>query len=221
MATLLRPELGTLPRRLRALPVDARGYPVPWFVGWINGVPEFRCMDPAKWLRAVRERRCWVCGEPLGQWLAFLIGPMCAINRTTSEPACHRECANWSARNCPFMSRPHMVRREGGLPEDAGPGAGFPIDRNPGVGLVWVTRSFRVFNDGRGRPLIEIGPADAVEWWSCGRPATRAEVEESFRTGVPILAAKCEEEATVQRQVLASEELVRRLDAARALWPVH
>jgi hypothetical protein len=39
----LRPELTELPLRMRGLPLDERGYPVPWFVAWIDGKPEFRC----------------------------------------------------------------------------------------------------------------------------------------------------------------------------------
>lgn len=61
----LRPELPYLPRTMRELPVDKRGYPVPWFVDWINGEPEFRAMDRRKLFRAVKENLCWVCGKPL------------------------------------------------------------------------------------------------------------------------------------------------------------
>ena len=42
--------LPPMPSRIAALPVDERGYPVPWFVAWIDGKPEFRCADPAKFL---------------------------------------------------------------------------------------------------------------------------------------------------------------------------
>ena len=75
-----------LPLRLRKLPLDPRGYPVPWFVAWVNGEPEFRAADGRKFAQAVQHKLCWVCGEPLGKWLAFPIGPMCAITRTTAEP---------------------------------------------------------------------------------------------------------------------------------------
>src|SRR5690242_2247182 len=113
---VLRPELEQpLPDRIARLPLDERGYPVPWFVDWVDGKPEFRAMDPAKWKRAVKERLCWVCGDRLGVLLVFPIGPMCGINRTTAEPPSHRDCALWSVRNCPFLSRPHMVRREDAL----------------------------------------------------------------------------------------------------------
>ena len=113
MTGTLRPELArSLPPRMGDLPIDPeRGFPVPWFVEWIDGKPEFRVMSGAKWARAVRDKLCWVCGKQLGGYLCFVLGPMCGITRTTSEPPCHRECAQWSARFCPFLSRPHMTRR--------------------------------------------------------------------------------------------------------------
>jgi hypothetical protein len=35
---------------------------------------------------------------------SFVVGPMCGINRNSAEPPSHKECAQWSARNCPFLS---------------------------------------------------------------------------------------------------------------------
>lgn len=190
-----RRELTPMPERIARLPLDARGYPIPWFVAYVNGAPEFRAMDPQKWLRAARDRLCWVCGGPLGAYLAFVIGPMCGVNRTTSEPACHLECAQWSAINCPFLSRPHMVRREdavtNGLLEHA---AGIVITRNPGATAVWVTRTYTVFRDPKGRPLIQLGDPVAVHWYAEGRLATRAEVDRSIETGYPLLLAEAEKE---------------------------
>lgn len=34
---IMRPELPELPRQMRDLKMDKRGYPVPWFVDWVNG----------------------------------------------------------------------------------------------------------------------------------------------------------------------------------------
>jgi len=155
--TPLRPELEALPARLRHLPVDARGYPVPWFVAWRDGIPEFRAMDARKFRDAVTHRLCWVCGQPLGRWLAFPIGAMCVITRTISEPPSHRECAEWSIRNCPFLNNPRAVRDHTHLPADARKPAGFGIERNPGVTCLWMTREYEIFGDGRGGALITIG----------------------------------------------------------------
>ena len=75
-----------LPHRMRKLPISDRGFPVPRFVPWINGQPEFRGFDGEHLSRCVKLKRCWLCGEPLGKFMAFVIGPMCAVNRVSSEP---------------------------------------------------------------------------------------------------------------------------------------
>jgi hypothetical protein len=177
-----------LPVRMQHLPVDERGYVVPWFVDWLDGKPEFRAMDPNKFVRAIKQRRCWVCGERLGVNMCFVAGPMCGINRTSSEPPSHLECARWSARNCPFLANPRMVRREDET-TDAGIVAGFGIKRNPGVVMLWITRGYEIFTDGRGQHLIQMGTPETVEWWCEGRAATRGEVVQSIEEGLPNLEA--------------------------------
>src|SRR6516162_8680773 len=132
-----------LPVRMQHLPVDERGYVVPWFVDWLDGKPEFRAMDLNKFVRAIKQRRCWVCGERLGVNMCFVAGPMCGINRTSSEPPSDLVCARWSARNCPFLANPRMVRREDEVSLD-GNAAGLMIKRNPGVAMLWITRSYEI-----------------------------------------------------------------------------
>ena len=199
-----RPVLERLPLRMAHLPVDDRGYPVPWFVAWVDGKPEFRAMDPKKYVRALREKLCWVCGNQLGVHVCFVAGPMCGINRTSSEPPSHLECARWSARNCPFLSNPRQVRREdevinnANLRENA---PGCALTRNPGVAMLWITRQFEVFNDGKGGMLIQMGEPEGVEWYAYGRPATRQEVQASIDSGLPNL------EAIARTQEGAMEEL--------------
>jgi hypothetical protein len=211
----IRPDLDALPERLRDLPIDDRGYPVPWFVAWHDGAPDFRCMDGEKFRAAVKLRLCWVCGQPLGRWLAFPIGPMCTITRTISEPPSHRECAVWSIRNCPFLKNPRAVRDEAQLPASAREPAGFGIRRNPGVMCLWMTREYEVFNDGRGGALITVGKPEGVTWWCEGRAATRAEVEASVESGLPILLSAARRDGR-----FAVEALEQQLLAARALFPV-
>jgi hypothetical protein len=204
----LRPELKDIPIFMMDLPVDPdRGFPVPWFVEWIDGKPEFRVMSGEKWRRAVREKRCWVCGKPLGAYLCFVLGPMCGITRTTSEPPCHRACAQWSAKYCPFLSRPHMVRREDEELRARGAECigGIGLKRNPGVALLWVARGFKVFRPEGGGMLITVGEPTDWEWWAEGRKATRAEVEESIRTGLPLL------EVEAVKQEGAMEDLKQRV----------
>jgi hypothetical protein len=181
-----------LPMRMKTLPRDERGFPVPWFVAWLDGKPEFRAMDQRKYVMAIRENRCWVCGEKMGVTKVFVAGPMCGINRTSSEPPSHIECARWSAVNCPFLSNPRTVRREdeqfnNAMARKRSPGK--MICRNPGVTMLWVTRQYEVFDDGQGRPLIQMGEPERVEWYGNGREATLAEVQASIDSGLPNLEA--------------------------------
>lgn len=183
-----------VPKRMSHLPIDERGYVVPWFVDWLDGKPEFRAMDPVKFRRAIKEKLCWVCGGRLGVNLCFVAGPMCGINRTSSEPPSHLECGQWSARNCPFLSNPRQVRREdevlGNVAENA---AGFALSRNPGVVMLWITRQYEVFKVENGY-LLQMGEPDAVEWLACGRAATREEVLASIDSGLPNLEALARQE---------------------------
>lgn len=209
----LKPGIAPLPPRISDLPTSETGYPVPWFVEWIDGKPEFRVADARKFVLAVRQNLCWVCGQKMGGYKTFVAGPMCGINRTAAEPPTHHDCAVWSARNCPFLSTPRMVRREDGLSElGADNPAGIMIKRNPGVTMLWTTRKFDVFKTGNGY-LIEMGEPVCVEWFATGRLATRTQVVESITTGLPLLHKVAAEEgpAAVQQLVAAHAALVRYL----------
>ncbi len=189
-------NLESLPPRMADLLTDDRGYIIPWFVDYIDGKPEFRAMDQRKWIAAIREKLCWVCGGKLGIHVTFVAGPMCGVNRTSSEPPSHRDCALWSAMNCPFLSNPRMVRREDEQFNNqtaAEKVAGFAITRNPGVTMLWNTRQFDVFKTETG-PLITMGEPESVEWLRCGKPATRAEIMDSIETGLPALEALARQE---------------------------
>ena len=194
----MRPELTPLPVRMQRLPLDQRGYPIPRFVSTLeDGTRDFRIMDRGHWIRCVSQDRCWVCDAILGAYLAFVAGPMCGINRISSEPPCHRECAEWSAMNCPFLARPHMVRREDELTDQCH-SAGVMIKRNPGVAMVWITKGYKLIHDPGGEALIRVGEPYEVLWYAAGRAATRAEVEASIESGFPTLLEMCESEAEVR-----------------------
>jgi hypothetical protein len=210
-------NLETLPKSMRGLVKDERGYPVPFFVDYVNGKPEFRAMDPRKYLRCVKEKRCWVCGAKLGVLMCFVVGPMCGINRISAEPPSHEDCGRWSALNCPFMANPRMVRREDDLVNNAKiveHSAGTAITRNPGVTLLWLTRNYELINDVRGRPLIIMGEPEKTEWYAEGRPATIDEVTKSIDTGIVTLHAEAKKEPG------GLEALNRELELFRRYLPV-
>lgn len=206
-----------IPARMRELPIDDRGFVVPYFVGWKHGKPDHRIADDYKLRNCIQFRLCWLCGNPLGPNGAFCIGPMCAVNRVTSEPPSHRGCAEWAVQACPFLSRPHARRRPIDDPE-VEPPAGMGIERNPGVSLIWITDVWHLIDgqtlDGFGRPglLFALGDPRAVSWWRAGRTATRNEVEESIDSGLPILLEVARDQ---DREEQSDGAAVRALLAAK------
>ena len=209
MSGALRPGLPPLPRRMEHLPIDDRGFPVPWFVAWIDGKPDHRIMDGAKIWPAIRGGLCWQCGEQLGRFKSFCIGPMCSITRTIGEPPSHRECLQYAVRACPWMTRPHAKRREIGLPDDHRfPDGG--VRRNPGAVCIWTTTSFMPFRADRSI-LFELGDPESTEWYAEGRPATRAEVDESIASGLHLLREPAEQEDAQNPARGAVAELERRI----------
>lgn len=209
-----RADLPPVPWRLRNRPIH-RGYPVPWFVATVDGVPDFRIVDAGKFRPAIEQRLCWLCGNPLGVHLAFPIGPMCAVNRVNSEPPSHRECAEWALAGCPFLTQRESGYRSAGLPEGVSEPAGMPITRQPGAGCLWITKSFRPFRVGDG-VLFHLGTPTSVTWWREGRAATRAEVLASIDSGYPILLAAAEQEGpdAIRELEIARERAMALLPAA-------
>jgi hypothetical protein len=184
-----------LPDRIKRLPVDPqRGLPVPWFVAWIDGKPDFRVLGADKFHDVVKFKRCWICGQELGRNVSFVLGSMCSVTRTSPEPPSHRECAIYSAVTCPFLTKPHMRRRTDHLPEDHVPAPGCPILRNPAVALVWTTRTWKLI-DGRAEAagkgnrgaLVRVGEPTETLWYCEGRTALRAEIEAAIESGLPLL----------------------------------
>lgn len=207
----LRRGLPEIPRNIARLRRH-RGYPVPWFVADIDGEPDFRILKPNAIEEAWRWGWCWVCGRPTGTTVAFVIGPMCAVNRNSAEPPSHRECAVFSALACPFLTRPHMERREAGKPEGTVEPAGIMLRRNPGVALVWVVRKKNIkYRYG----LFNVGEPQETLWFAEGREATRAEIEASIESGLPMLREMAEAEGDG-----AVEQLKKQVAEAETLLPV-
>jgi hypothetical protein len=193
-----------MPDRIARLDRDARGFPVPEFAMEIDGVPDFRVVKPGYVRKCIIKNNCWICGERLGVRKAFVIGPMCCINRISAEPPSHRDCALFAAKNCPFLSMPLARRNDRDLPvERSAPGK--MILRNPGVCAVWMTKRYDVMRVDNGI-LLQIGEPEMIEFYAKGRIATRAEVDHSIRTGLPILEAEAKEEG-----LDAERELTRAL----------
>lgn len=208
---MIRRQFKDMPQRIAALPVDARGFPVPKFVKWFDSGPDFRIMDDQHMVRCIRHKLCWICGEKLGSYQAFVIGPMCVINRVSSEPPSHRDCAHFAVLNCPFLAQPLAKRRERDLPQHVeSPGM---IPHNPGVSCLWLTRSYRIFPNGRGL-LFQIGDPLEVDCYAQGRKASRAEIDAAIEKGFPLLMAAAEKDGHGQ----PAKMRIARREAERLIY---
>lgn len=204
-----------IPERMQRLPISPKGFPVPWFVAYVDGVPDFRVIGPGKISSAHNKRLCWLCGDKLGRHIVFTIGPMCTVNRVSAEPPSHLACAQYAARACPFLSKPNMRRNEVDLPEEGKNPAGIMIKRNPGVTALWITKGYSLMHAGDG-VLFQVGEPERVLWYAEGREATRAEVQASIASGLPLL-----EREAVKDGPEGVKELARYVARSQALLPAE
>jgi hypothetical protein len=206
-----RQDLPVIPKRLLPLPVE-RGYPVPWFVAQVDGHYDFRCIDYRKMEPAIKKKLCWICGQKLGAYLAFGIGPMCCINRTIAEPPSHKECMRWAMTVCPFLIQRQEERRETHLPEGIKEAAGLGNKRQPGVIVLWITTAYQPFK-APGGILFKIGEPLEVQWFRQGRLASRAECLESIDSGYPFLLELAQKDGAEGVQQLEK----RKIEAMKLL----
>lgn len=185
--TELRKGLPELPARIKVLPLDHRGYPIPWFVEEPrNDHADFRIASSGKRYKATKERLCWLCGGKLGRNIAFVIGPMCAINRNTSEPGNHRDCALFAVQACPFLILPDAKYRLAHLPKEGGM---LPhlLPGNPGASCIWITDTYQPYAVD-GTFLIRIGEPSEVLWYCEGKQATRMQIQDCLDKRLPLLS---------------------------------
>lgn len=112
-----RKGLPERPANIAKLPVDKRGYPVPYFVAHIDGVPDFRVVDHAKVVNATIEHECFICGSTLDQTFHFAMGPRSGLFMKTNHGPSHKECIEYSLETCPFILYPNTQRRRAALPD--------------------------------------------------------------------------------------------------------
>lgn len=189
---IVRHDLPKPPRAIARLPVDERGYPVPWFVAYFGGKPDFRVTDPRKFAIACQASRCWICGGSLRERKAFVFGPMSAIQAISGEPPNHPACATYAVQVCPFLVLPRAKRRLANLPNATEVATtALMIAANPGISALWITRRrSRVTVNADGSPLIVVGEPEAVQWYTHGRRATPTETRASLASAYADLCAR-------------------------------
>lgn len=110
-----------MPAAVAARPRDERGYPVLAITPWSDGTADFAVTSAARILVCAVERRCSICGTPLGKgpvWrvvaaqeavaIAEAVGAGIAYANSaqTVEPPGHHACMLYAAIVCPYLARP-------------------------------------------------------------------------------------------------------------------
>lgn len=210
---MLRRDLPPLPRRLIGRPIDHRGFPVPWFVTQKtdDGRWNFVVLDRAQILRAQRLRLCWICGQQLGRFGTFVVGPITGITMAAGEPPAHLDCATFAAKACPFLVNPSMRRNDvqrGDANESFG---GVPLEHNPGVIALWSCTKWQVQRAHVGH-IFRLPKPTSLSFWAEGRRASPAEIERSIHLGLPkIIEIAAEEGAGSLRDLATACQAYRNL----------
>lgn len=152
-----------IPERLRRRPLDSHGRPLAWVLGVDgNGEPMQGVNDADKVFRCIIERRCGLCGEPLGWWVAFIGDDESVRQRVFVEPPMDPECARYALTACPYLAA----------------GAGFEVKRKregvvaiqdrqrPARMALYLTRHFEFYPPPYPPiiPAAKAGPPKSVEW---------------------------------------------------------
>jgi hypothetical protein len=211
MSAGYRSTIQNVPARIKSLPVSDHGYPIPYFVFFVDGTPDFRVMDPDKFARCVKQNLCWICGQSLGRHKAFSAGPMIAISKMSVEPPSHRECAVFAAQVCPFMLLPKSKRRDAALPSDtAVMGGGAVVERNPGATVVWVTTGYDAVRNGNDLFFTPHEPSEIL-WFAEGVPASRAVAEDALNGSLEAAAMHLQGDADAKEaMILEAAKTARR-----------
>ena len=103
-----------IPKRMRALAKDRRGYPIPFNVLRDNdGRPHFTVNDSNRQRRSLLERRCAICGNRLANPMWFVGGPLSAFHEEGAymDTALHHDCMTYALQVCPYLAAPAYLGR--------------------------------------------------------------------------------------------------------------
>jgi hypothetical protein len=104
----------TIPDLMRKLPLDHRGYPIPFIVLRDDtGRPHFTINDTRKVAYTLKHDLCGICGEKLhrGRWMVG--GPMSAFHPdgTYIDGPLHADCMRYAMQACPYLGAPNYSKR--------------------------------------------------------------------------------------------------------------
>lgn len=168
-----------VPKRMRTLPKDKRGYPVPVIVAPDrHGDPQFTVNDHERVLQVARRKLCGICGRSLDDGAWFVAGPKAFLHQKGGflDPGMHMDCADYALRVCPYLAMSRYLKRiddrkirAAGVPDDTTlvVNTQAQADRPP-VFMLGRASSYVVFQPGPGEVLFVGHVWTYVECWYAG-----------------------------------------------------
>lgn len=122
MATTAERIATPVPDKMKHLPKDKRGYPIPVTFLMDGDVPHFAINDEFQRQKVIQEDRCALCGKDLYRAKYFVGGPLSALHQDGRyiDPPMHRECATYALKVCPYLAAPSYsgLEDEAKIPKD-------------------------------------------------------------------------------------------------------
>lgn len=174
--------LTPLPRRMRTLERDRRGYPIPFVVVRDKtGEPQFTINDHEKVLACVNKKLCALCGKRCDDGFWFVGGSRCFTHSHGAflDPPSHQDCAEFALRFCPFLAAPSYGRRielrklaPEALPDDMviAIDESMKVERPDRFGL-GKARGYDYFGSIPVDRIFVVSQWRFVEYWRHGQPA--------------------------------------------------
>jgi hypothetical protein len=92
-----------IPARIQRCPVH-HGWPIPFTAVNEPGQVDIIGTSISRWLDAVQDRLCGLCGEGVEGDIWFIGGAICVNFRLFPDVGMHQECAAWAFDLCPWLA---------------------------------------------------------------------------------------------------------------------
>jgi hypothetical protein len=171
-----------IPKRMRSLERDKRGYPIPFIVlRDKTGQPQFTINDIRRVAECRNKRLCSICGKRFDDGVWFVGGSRCFLHERGAflDPPLHLECAEYALQVCPFLAASRYSKRiddaklaPGALPDQ------MALVREPFMnprlperfGLGWTHDYIFRASTNHGEGVYIANSWDYVEFWQAGNP---------------------------------------------------
>jgi hypothetical protein len=186
-----------LPKKMRGLEKDARGYPIPFNVlRDTDGKAHFAITDDRRQDRCLKEGRCPICGDKLNKIKWLVGGPLSAFHEYGAyfDTALHYECMAYALQVCPYLSMPTYLGRvdDKTLDKSKAPeGMNMFLDitmipERPAVFVAVATSEQIIVAPDIIRPKVRPKkPYLAVEFWKDGKRISLQEAEPLLKIEIP------------------------------------